>query len=83
MTDKPKKTMTLNLTEEEMTVLEEMAAKMDMSKTAVMRKALRVLQLIEVRLGRGERLFVEDREKKAELILLCRANPFPVTEDNC
>ena len=43
-------TMTLNLSEKEMTVLEDMCTKKDLSKTALMRQALRLYQLIDVRL---------------------------------
>lgn len=37
--------MTLNLTSQEMAVLEALAAKKDLSKTGVMRLALRLLQM--------------------------------------
>lgn len=83
MTERTKKTMTLNLTEEEMAVLETLSTQKDMSKTAVMRQALRLYQLVDARLARGHRLFVEDAQMKSELILLCCANPLPITEDNC
>ncbi len=66
-----KKTMTLNLTDHEMAVLEELAAKKDLSKTAIIRQALRLYQLVDFRIERGETLLFEDRgEKKAELVVL-------------
>jgi hypothetical protein len=67
-----KKTMTLNLTDEEMSVLDDLSARYDMTKTAVMRKALRMYHLIDSRLQRGEKLFIEDEieNKKAELLML-------------
>ena len=67
-----KKTMTLNLTESEMRVLEELSARKDLSKTALLRQALRMYQLIEVRLERGDRLFFEDEQtkEKAEVMML-------------
>lgn len=67
-----KKTMTLNLTEAEMRVLEELAKKKDVSKTALLRQALRLYQMIEARLAAGEKLFFEDgqAQKKAELLVL-------------
>ena len=67
-----KKTMTLNLTESEMRVLEELSARKDLSKTALLRQALRMYQLIEVRLERGDRLFFEDEQtkEKAEVMIL-------------
>ena len=67
-----KRTMTLNLTDAEMRVLEELSAQKDLTKTAVLRQALRLYQLVEVRLQRGEKLFFEDElsKKKSELMLL-------------
>ena len=67
-----KKTMTLNLTEAEMVVLEELAKKKELSKTAVVRQAIRLYQMIEVRLSAGEKLIFEDEkaQKKAELMVL-------------
>jgi len=67
-----KRTMTLNLTEAEMVVLEALAKKKDLSKTAVVRQAIRLYQMIEVRLSAGEKLVFEDEkaQKKAELMVL-------------
>jgi hypothetical protein len=67
-----KKTMTLNLTEAEMQALEELSAKKELSKTALLRQALRLYQLIEKRLETGEKLFFEDEEKKekSEVMIL-------------
>lgn len=67
-----KKTMTLNLTDTEMKVLEELAKRKDLSKTAVVRQALRLYQMVEVRFNRGEKLYFEDEkeEKKGELVVL-------------
>ena len=67
-----KKTMTLNLTEAEMAVLEDLAKKKDLSKTAVVRQAIRLYQMIEARVSAGEKLVFEDEkaQKKAELMVL-------------
>ena len=67
-----KRTMTLNLTEAEMTALEDLAIKKDLSKTAVMRQALRVFQMIDTRLTEGEKLFFENEaeSKKVEVMML-------------
>lgn len=66
-----KKTMTLNLTDREMSALEELAAKKDLSKTAILRQALRLYQMVDVRLERGETLVFEDQhQKKSELFVL-------------
>jgi predicted transcriptional regulator len=50
----PQSTMTLNMPEREMLALERIAEHHQMSKTAVMRQALRLYQLIDVRLRAGE-----------------------------
>jgi hypothetical protein len=67
-----KKTMTLNLTEAEMSVLEELCAKKDLSKTAILRQALRLFQIVESRLEGGGKLFFEDdkTKEKAEVMIL-------------
>lgn len=67
-----KRTMTLNLTETEMKVLESLATKKDLSKTSLIRQALRLYQLVEVRVGKGDKLFFEDdrTKEKAEVMLL-------------
>ena len=67
-----KKTMTLNLTEAEMRALEDLAKKKDLTKTAVIRQAIRLYQLIEARMAAGEKLVFEDEKakKKAELMVL-------------
>ena len=68
----PKKTMTLNLTDAEMTALDRLSAEKDMTKTAVLRQALRLYQLISERLKAGEKLFLEDdiAKEKKELVVL-------------
>ena len=43
-----KRTMTLNLTDAEMQVLEELSRRKDLTKTAVLRQALRLFQLLDV-----------------------------------
>jgi predicted transcriptional regulator len=67
-----KKTMTLNLTDAEMRVLEEMCEKKDLSKTALLRQALRLYQLVETRVEKGDKLFFEDDKTKerAEVMML-------------
>lgn len=67
-----RKTMTLNLTEAEMRVLDELSTTKDISKTAVLRQALRLYQMVEARIARGEKLFFEHdaTKEKAELMVL-------------
>jgi len=67
-----KRTMTLNLTAGEMDALDGLARRKDLTKTAVIRQALRLLQTVDTRIAQGEKLFFEDelQKKKAELMVL-------------
>jgi hypothetical protein len=67
-----KRTMTLNLTDAEMNALEELSARKELSKTAVLRQALRLYQTVHMRLEQGEKLFFEDvaKKEKAEVMVL-------------
>lgn len=67
-----KKTMTLNLTPQEMAVLEDLAAKKELSKTGVVKLAIRLLQTLDARVQLGKKLLVEDEEtkEKSELVIL-------------
>ena len=64
--------MTLNLTVREMAALEELAAKKDLSKTAVMRLALRLLQATDSKLEAGDLLMFQNRrtKEKGELVMI-------------
>jgi len=59
-----KRTMTLNLTDAEMRALEELSAKKELTKTAVIRQALRLYQTIEARVLKGEKLVFENDATK-------------------
>jgi hypothetical protein len=67
-----KRTMTLNLSGPEMDALEDLARRKDLSKTALIRQALRLFQLVDVRLAKGEKLFLENEleRKKSEVVVL-------------
>lgn len=67
-----KRTMTLNLTEREMQVLDDLCARKGLNKTALMRQALRLYQAVDTRLEQGDRLIFENEEKneKSELVVL-------------
>lgn len=66
-----KRTMTLNLTDPEMAALEELSEKKELSKTAILRQALRLYQVFDARIERGEKLYFEDDNKaKAEVMIL-------------
>lgn len=64
--------MTLNLSSQEMDVVERLADEKGLSKTALVRQALRLYQSISVRLDNGEKVFFEDpnTKEKAELMVL-------------
>lgn len=67
-----KRTMTLNITGAEMDALDELAKRKELSKTAVIRQALRLYQVVDARLESGEKLYFEDEleNKKAEVMML-------------
>ncbi|HEB55824.1 MAG TPA: ribbon-helix-helix protein, CopG family [Gammaproteobacteria bacterium] len=67
-----KRTMTLNLSEAEMNVVEALCKKKGLSKTALLRQALRLYQSIDERLERGEKLYLEEpsKKEKSELLVL-------------
>lgn len=67
-----RKTMTLNLTDKEMAVLEVLCEKKDLSKTLLMRQALRLYQRVEERLEEGGKLFFENEstKEKSEIMML-------------
>lgn len=65
-----RKTMTLNLTDEEMEAVEQLAKQKDLSKTAVIRQALRLFQLLDARLSAGDKLLIEDKEKKTSELMI-------------
>lgn len=72
MTTPTKKTLTLVLSDSEMEVLDVLSTERSLSKTAVLRQALRLYQTVDVRQQRGEKLFFENEKskEKAELMLL-------------
>jgi len=67
-----KRTMTLNLTEREMEVLNQLCDKKGLNKTALMRQALRLYQAVDLRLEQGDKLLFEDdkTKEKSELMVL-------------
>ena len=72
MKDAVKKTMTLNLTKREMDALEALAAEKDLTKTGVMKLALRLLQTVDDKVRMGQKLLFEDEDskEKSELLLI-------------
>jgi hypothetical protein len=57
-----RKAMTLILSVREMAVLDELALKKDLTKTEVLRQALRLYQLVDARLSEGRRMFFDGDE---------------------
>lgn len=63
--------MTLNLSEIEMAVIDTLAERKGMNKTALLKQALRLYQAVEERLSKGERIYFEDDKKqKSEIVLI-------------
>ena len=67
-----KRTMTVNLSDAEMGALEEICLQKNLSKTAVVRQALRLYQLVNERIAGGGKLFIENvrKKEKAELMVI-------------
>lgn len=62
-------TMTLNMSDQEMDALEALAEEFEMSKTAVMKQALRLYQLVVKRQQAGETVhFSGDRDRSIQFI---------------
>lgn len=64
--------LTLNLTQAEMAALERLSSRKELSKSAIMRQALKLYEAIDSRIARGEKFFFEDSlsREKAELVML-------------
>jgi hypothetical protein len=63
--------MTLVLNDKEMDLLDRLAERRGMSKTALVRQALRLYQSVTERIDSGEKVFVETPAKeKTELMVL-------------
>ena len=67
-----KRSILLHLSDTEMLVLDSLAKKRGISKSAVLRQALRLYESVETRLDQGERLYLESANKKdkSELLLI-------------
>lgn len=67
-----KRQMTLMLNDKEMNLLDRLSERRGMSKTALLRQALRMYQSVTERIDNGEKVFVEHpgTKEKAELMVL-------------
>jgi len=67
-----RKQMTLVLNDKEMTLLDELSERRGMSKTALVRQALRLYQSVTERIDGGEKVFIEKpaTKEKTELMVL-------------
>jgi hypothetical protein len=67
-----KRSLTLNLSSQEMKALEELAGRKELSKSAVIRQAFHLYQLLDARIAQGDRLVIENEklQKKAEVMML-------------
>lgn len=63
--------ISLNLSDSEFSLLTDLSERKEMSKSAVLRQALRMMGTIEQRIGLGEKLYFESVDKeKSEILLL-------------
>jgi Ribbon-helix-helix protein, copG family len=64
--------MTLVLSDKEMTLLDDLSERRGMSKTALVRQALRLYQSVTERIDSGEKVFVErlSTKEKTELMVI-------------
>jgi hypothetical protein len=66
-----KRQMTLTLSDSEMKLLEQLAERKELTKTGVIRMAIKLFQMVDERTADGEKLFFETADKqKTELALL-------------
>ena len=67
-----RRTMTLNLTEAEMQLLDELSTRKETSKTALLKQALRLYHILEARAEKGDKLVFENEatKKRKELMFL-------------
>ncbi|MBA2750567.1 MAG: ribbon-helix-helix protein, CopG family [Tatlockia sp.] len=67
-----KKTLiSINLSPVELELLAELSEKKEMSKSAVLRQALRMMGLLEQRINQGEKFYFESVDKeKSEVVLV-------------
>lgn len=72
MSTPSKRTLTVVLSDAEMSVLESLSTQRSLTKVGVLRQALRLYQTIDSRQQRGEKLFFENERsrEKAELMLI-------------
>ena len=64
------KQINIHISNRENEVLEDLARTKELSRSAVMRQALRLYQLVDYRLARGERMFFEGDERMELLPLI-------------
>jgi hypothetical protein len=66
-----RKSLTLKLPQGEMTALEALSSRKELSKTVLVRQALRLLEVIEERTADGQRLVFEGtRGDRSEIVVL-------------
>jgi hypothetical protein len=67
-----RRTMTLNLTEAEMQLLDELSTRKETSKTALLKQALRLYHILEARAEKGDKLVFENEatKERKELMFL-------------
>jgi hypothetical protein len=63
--------LTVQFSEDEMAVMDEICQRKHTTKNALLRQCLRLYQLVDVRMNAGQKLFFEDKEnRKSEMIIV-------------
>jgi regulatory protein YycI of two-component signal transduction system YycFG len=62
--------ISINLSQAELDLLAELSEKKEMSKSAILRQALRMMGLIEQRINQGEKFYFESPDKEKSEVLL-------------
>jgi len=66
-----KKTVTLNLNNKELNVLENLCGKKGLSKTALLKQALSLYQVVHEKIELGNKIYFEnDLKDKSEMVIL-------------
>ncbi len=65
-----RRTMTLNLSDPEMDILQSLSDSKGVSKTALLKQAIKLYKSLEERVEQGKKVFVEDPQTKEKVELV-------------
>lgn len=68
----PRRPMTLNLSDSDSAILDDLARRKGISRTAVLRRALRLYQMVDARVESGDKILLENSgsRERQELMFL-------------